>query len=91
VPAGGGSRSTRTGASSASRPVDADTDADAGVLAIVKGNVDKTFTSMKLKGTVEGANGPIVVKLKGVRPPDAFPCCPTARPTAASRGVKSKA
>jgi len=73
--------------------VDADTDADAGVLTIVKGKVDKTFTSMKLKGTIEGANGPVAVKLKGVRPPDAFPVLSgrTTDGNIAGKGVKSKA
>ena len=55
--------------------------------------MDKTFTSLKLKGTIEGASGPIVVKLKGVRPPDAFPVLSgrTTDGNIAGKGVKSKA
>ena len=44
-----------------------------GALSIVKGKVNKTFTKLSLKGTIEGVDGPVVVKLKGVRPPNSFP------------------
>ncbi len=43
------------------------------VLSIAKGKVNKTFTKLSLKGTIEGEDGPVVVKLKGVRPPQGFP------------------
>ena len=43
------------------------------VLSIAKGKVNKTFTKLSLTGTIEGEDGPVVVKLKGVRPPSSFP------------------
>ncbi|HTO51561.1 MAG TPA: choice-of-anchor D domain-containing protein [Burkholderiales bacterium] len=58
-------------------------------LSILKGKPDKTFTTMKMKATLDG----VPVKLKGVRPPAAFPVL-TGRTTAGNlegKGVKSKA
>ena len=46
-----------------------------------------------MKGTIEGGDGPVVVKLKGVRPPNGFPVL-TGRTTEANlkgKAVKSKA
>lgn len=63
------------------------------VLVVEKGKVNKTFTKLSLKGTIEGDEGPVVVKLKGSRPPSGFPVL-SGRTTEGSlkgKDVKSKA
>jgi hypothetical protein len=64
-----------------------------GTLTILKGKPDKTFTTMKLRATIEGASGPLEIKLKGVRPPDAFPVLSgrTTMGNLKGKGVSSKA
>jgi hypothetical protein len=72
---------------------DTDGSSPAGEIVFEGGKPNKKFTSLKLRGTIEGVGGqPLRVNFKGVRVPDTFPVL-TGRNTEArltGKGVKSK-
>jgi hypothetical protein len=64
-----------------------------GTLTLEQGKPNKTFTSWKIRGSIDGgASGTVIAKLKGKRLPQTFPVLSGGNPltSLSGKGVKSK-